>query len=426
MVRTARLQRVKHPLLILTLLFFISSASFSQSKKELEKKRSSLQKEIEQTGQEIEKTNKIKTGSQNQLTTLNKQIRRRAELIGVINTEIHTLDDQIGESNSNISGLQQKMNSLQKEYANTIRYAYRNRSSYDMMTFLFASADFNQAYKRMLFLRQYSEFRKRQREEIISTQTALNTKVNELEGKKNSKEKLLTTKEKEKQTLTADKQMQEKIISNMTKREKKLRSELRDKQKASEKLSRAIEAIIKKEMEAARKKAEELARRKKGSKPEAKKTATDASVFTSTPEMQKLSSSFAGNKGKLPWPVEQGIITGYYGKHQHPLWKDVYTNNNGIDISTAKNASARSIFQGKVSSVVSIPGAGKAVIIRHGEFLTVYSNLNEVFVKSGDEITTRQSLGSVITDGEEEKTELHLEIWKGSTRLDPADWIASR
>jgi septal ring factor EnvC (AmiA/AmiB activator) len=415
-----------HPVSILffALLFFSWSLSFSQSKKELEKKRSSLEKEIEQTGKQIEETKKIKTGSLNQLSTLNRQIQRREELIEVINSEIGSLDNRIDESNSNISGLQQKMDLLRKEYANTIRYAYRNRGMYDIMMFLFSSADFNQAYKRMLFLKQYAEFRKKQRDEIIRTQTTLANKVNELEDKKNSKEKLLTAKEREKQTLTADKQMQEKIVSNMSKREKKLRSDLKEKQKAAEKLSHAIEALIKKEMDEARKKAA-IASRKKGIKPETKKV-TDESVFASTPELQKLSAGFANNKGKLPWPVEKGIITGYYGRHQHPLWKDVYTNNNGIDISTVKDASARSIFDGKVSSIVSIPGAGRAVIIRHGEFLTVYSNLDEVFVKSGDIITTRQRIGSVITDGEEEKTELHLEIWRGSTRLDPADWIAAK
>jgi septal ring factor EnvC (AmiA/AmiB activator) len=410
--------------ILLFALLLLAIAAFSQSKKELEKKRSSLQKEIDETGKELEKTNKIKTGSLNQLSTLNKQIQKRAELIGVINTEITTLDGHIDESNSNITSLQQKMNSLKKEYANTIRYAYRNRSTSDMMMFLFSSADFYQAYKRMLFLQQYAEFRKKQRDEIMHTQNVLTDKIHDLEDKKTSKEKLLTTKEKEKRTLTEDKQMQEKIVSNMTKREKKLRSDLKDKQKAAEKLSRAIEALIKKEMEAARKKAE-LASRKKGVKPETKKV-TDSSVFTSTPELKKLSVGFENNKGRLPWPVEQGVITGYYGRHQHPLWKDVYTNNNGIDISTSKNASARCIFDGKVSSIVSIPGAGKAVIVRHGEFLTVYSNLSEVFVKTGDDIATRQRIGSVITDTEEEKTELHLEIWRGSIRLDPSDWIASR
>ncbi len=408
--------------ILLFLLLFMGVRSFSQSKKELEKKRSSLQKEIDEAGKELEKTNKIKTGSLNQLSTLNKQIQKRSELIGVINSEITTLDGHIDESNSNITSLQQKMSLLKKEYAGTIRYAYRNRSTSDMMMFLFSSADFYQAYKRMLFLQQYAAFRKKQRDEILRTQNVLTDKIHDLEDKKTSKEKLLTTKEKEKHTLTEEKQMQEKIVSNMTKREKKLRNDLKDKQKAAEKLSRAIEALIKKEMEAARKKAE-LASKKKGVKPETKKV-TDTSVFTSTPELKKLSAGFENNKGRLPWPVEQGVITGYYGRHQHPLWKDVYTNNNGIDISTSKNASARCIFDGKVSSIVSIPGAGKAIIIRHGEFLTVYSNLSEVFVKTGDDITTRQRIGSVITDTEEEKTELHLEIWRGSIRLDPSDWIA--
>ena len=423
MTRPGQIYMWKYAILWLALLL-VGTPSFSQSKKELEKKRSSLQKEIEDTGKELEKTNKIKTGSLNQLSTLNKQIKKRTELIGVINSEITTLDGRIDESNSNITTLQQKMNQLKQEYAGTIRYAYRNRSTSDIMMFLFSSADFYQAFKRVLFLRQYAEFRKKQRDEIVRTQNALTNNIHDLEDKKTSKEKLLTNKEKEKRTLTEDKQMQEKIVSNMTKREKKLRSDLKEKQKAAEKLSRAIEALIKKEMEAARKKAE-LASKKKGVKPEAKKV-TEASVFTSTPELKKLSVGFENNKGRLPWPVEQGVITGYYGRHQHPLWKDVYTNNNGIDISTSKNASARSIFDGKVSSIVSIPGAGKAVIIRHGEFLTVYSNLSEVFVKTGDDITTRQRIGSVITDTEEEKTELHLEIWRGSTRLDPSDWIASR
>jgi len=414
--------------ILFSALLLSSMSSFSQSKKELEKKKQSLQKEIDQTGKEIEETKKIKTGSLNQLSTLNKQIQKRAELIGVINSEIGSLDNRIDESNSNISSLQQKMNLLRQEYANTIRYAYRNRNTSDMMMFLFSSADFNQAYKRMLFLRQYAEFREKQRDEIIHTQTILGNTVNEREDKKTSKEKLLTAKEREKRALTEDKQMQEKIVSNMTKREKKLRNDLKEKQKAADKLSRAIEALIKKEMEAARKKAEIASRanRKKGvATPETKKT-TETSVFTSTPELKKLSSGFENNKGKLPWPVEQGIITGYYGRHQHPLWKDVYTNNNGIDISTAKNASARCIFEGKVSSIVSIPGAGKAVIIRHGDFLTVYSNLDEVYVKSGDDIATRQRIGSVITDSDEEKTDLHLEIWRGSTRLDPSDWIAPK
>jgi septal ring factor EnvC (AmiA/AmiB activator) len=244
----------------------------------------------------------------------------------------------------------------------------------------------------------------------------LANRVNILEDKKTSKEKLLSIQKQERKKLTDEKKMQEKIVSNMTLREKKLREELKEKQKSADKLNRAIEDLIRRETAAARKKATASGT----------KNTTSTSVFTLTPETKKLSSDFEGNKGILPWPVEQGIITGDYGRHQHPLWKDVYTNNNGIDISTSKNAEARSIFNGKVSSVFSIPGAGKAVIVRHGEFLTVYSNLENVFVKAGDNVSTRQRIGTVLTDSEEGKSELHLEIWKGNSRMDPEIWIARR
>lgn len=398
------------------LIAAIAFTASAQSKKELEKRKAELQKEIEQTGRQIDETKKIKTGSLNQLKALRKRIKAREELINVITSEINALDNQIDENNSDISSLGNKLNQMKKEYASTIRYAYKNRNAYDILVFLFSSADFNQAYKRMLFLRQYGEFRKKQRDEILHTQGVLTNKVNLLEDRKTSKEKLLGSQQQEKQKLNEEKKMQEKIVSNMTQREKKLRNELKEKQKAAEKLSRAIENLIRRETEAARKKATAA-----GAKPSA-----TASVFTLTPEARKLSSDFESNKGNLPWPVEQGIITGDYGKHQHPLWKDVYTNNNGIDISTNKSAEARCIFNGKVSSVFTIPGAGKAVIVRHGEFLTVYSNLATVFVKEGDNLSTKQRIGTIITDSEEGKTELHLEIWKGNSRQDPELWIARR
>ena len=403
----------------LCLLICLASVSFSsdaQSKKELEKRRQQLQKEIEQTEKKLDETKKIKTGSLSQLAAVRKRIRAREELINVISSEINSLDNEIVESNSDIGSLGQKLQQLKTEYAFTIRYAYRNRGSNDMLSFLFSSADFNQTYKRILFFRQYGEFRKKQRDEILKTQSALTNRVNILEDRKISKEKLLGIQQQEKKKLTDEKKMQEKIVSNMTLREKKLRNELKEKQKSADKLNRMIEDLIRKETAAARKKATASGAR----------STPNSSVFTLTPESKKLSSDFESNKGNLPWPVEQGIITGDYGRHQHPLWKDVHTNNNGIDISTGKNAETHCIFSGKVSSVFSIPGAGKAVIVRHGEFLTVYSNLENVFVKAGDNVSTRQRIGRVSTDSEEGKTELHLEIWKGNSRMNPENWIARR
>jgi septal ring factor EnvC (AmiA/AmiB activator) len=401
------------------LLFCLLSIPFSalaQSKKELERRRQQLQKEIEQTGRKIDEAKKIKTGSLSQLAALRKRIHAREELIGVITAEINSLDSEIDESNSDIGSLGKKVQLLRNEYAMTIEHAYKNRNYNDILAFIFSSSDFNQAYKRMLLLRQYAEFRTKQRDEILHTQAVLTNHVTVLEDKKTSKEKLLGIQQQERKKMTDEKKLQEKIVSNMTLREKKLRNELKEKQKSAEKLNRMIEDLIRKETETARKKATASGT----------KTTSTTSVFTLTPESKKLSSDFESNRGNLPWPVEQGVITGDYGKHQHPLWKDVYTNNNGIDISTNKNADARAIFSGKVSSVFSIPGAGKAVIIRHGEFLTVYSNLDNVFVKAGDNITTKQRVGSILTDSDEGKTELHLEIWKGNSRMDPEGWIARR
>ena len=394
----------------------VSFSAAAQSKKELEKRRTELQKEIELTGKKLDETKKIKTGSRSQLVNLKRRIHARAELINVVTSEINSLDSQIDENNSGIGSLGQKLERLKKEYASAVRYAYRNRNEYDMLMFLFSSSDFNQAYKRLLFLKQYKEFRKKQRGEIIQTQAVLADRVNVLEDRRTAKEKLLGMQEEEKQKLNGEKKLQEKIIGNMTLREKKLRNEMKEKQKSADKLNRAIEDVIRRETDAARKRAA-----KSGTK-----TPADASVFAMTPETKKLSSGFESNKGSLPWPVEQGIITGDYGRHQHPLWKDVYTNNNGIDIASNINAEARCIFNGKVSSVFEIPGAGKAVIIRHGEFLTVYSNLSEVFLKAGDNVTTRQRIGTIMTGSDEGKTELHLEIWKGNSRMDPESWIAGR
>jgi septal ring factor EnvC (AmiA/AmiB activator) len=205
-------------------------------------------------------------------------------------------------------------------------------------------------------------------------------------------------------------------MQNLTQREKKLRKDLAEKQIAKQKLDRAIENIIRKEIEAARKKATAAG----------KKNITNTNVFNLTPESQKLSNSFSGNHGNLPWPVESGTITETFGEHPHKELKGIMIKNNGVDIQTAKNSNARSVFDGTVSGVVNIPGSGKAVIIRHGEYLTVYSNLDNVSVKTGDKVTTKQRIGTVGQSSEGDRGEIHLEIWKGVNKLDPQGWIARR
>lgn len=386
-----------------------------QNKKDLEKKRAKLQKEIDETNRMLQATSRNKNRSMAELEALNKKIRVRKELILTINSEIDALGGQITETNMEIGSLERKMKELKENYANMIRYAYKNQNEYQRMMFIFASADFNQAYKRLKYLQQYSEQRKLQAQLILDTEQRLTGKRTELEDQKKDKTRLKVNQESQKKSLDKEKGEQEVMLTKLQQNEKKLTKQLAEKQAAKEKLDRALEAMIRKEIESAKKKATAAG----------KKNVTNSNVFTLTPEAQKLSSGFANNRGSLPWPVEQGTITGVFGDHPHPVLKGITVKSNGIDISTNKGSNARAIFQGEVTHVTTIAG-NKVVIVRHGEFLSVYSNLSEVFVSQGDKIATKQRIGAIHTNMEDSKTELHLEIWKGFNKLDPSVWLAKK
>lgn len=402
--------------LLLLWLLLLTIPAIPQSKKELERKKQQLQKEIDQTNKELNATAKSKKLTASQVDALKKKIKLRQQLIGTINSELDGLSNQITTTSGEITSLEHKMEQLRNEYANMVRFAQRNQGSYQRLMFIFASDDFNQAFKRLKYLQQYSDSRKRQAALIDSTQSQLSSRKSELEAKKNEKTSLRNQELQQKQELEKDKKEQDKVLANLQDREKKLKKQLAEKQKAKQRLDRAIDNLIRKEIEAAKKKATASG----------KKNVTNANVFSLTPESQKLSNSFAGNKGKLPWPVEKGNISSSFGEHPHPELKGIVVKNNGIDIRSTPNSQARSVFDGEVSGVITIPGSNSAVIIRHGEYLSVYSNLESVFVKKGDKVTTRQKIGQVYTDQAEGTTELHLEIWKGTTKLNPAPWLAGK
>ncbi|MBK9400241.1 MAG: peptidoglycan DD-metalloendopeptidase family protein [Bacteroidetes bacterium] len=406
----------KISILITVLLMMTGSVLVAQNKKELENKKAKLQKEIDFTNKQLKIVEKNKNATAEQLGALRKKIQLREALIGTINSEISVLGGEIASTGKEINNLEEQLQQLRNEYASMIRYAWKNRNVYQQLMFVFAANDFNQAYKRMKYLQQYGEYRRLQADQITNTQNQLNGKKTELEQRKEEKTSLRNTEQKQKSTLLKEKQDQDKLLKNLTDREKRLRKELADKQAAKQKLDRAIEKIIRKEIEAAKKKATAAG----------KKNVTNSNVFTLTPEAAKLSNSFSGNKGALPWPVEQGIITGTFGEHPHKEFKNIVIKNNGLDIQSAKGARARAIFEGTVSGIVSIPGAGKAVIIRHGDYLTVYSNMETVSVSSGDKVSTKQAIGTIGTSSEESRGEIHLEIWKNTSKLDPKVWLAKR
>lgn len=390
------------------LLFLLAGkSSFSQNKSALEKKKKALQKEINYTNKLLKETRKNKDHTLEELLNLKSKINARTNLIAAMNSEMRLINGEVTQSTTDIKVLEEELVRLKSEYAKIIYYAFKHRSTYDKMMFVFASKDINQAYKRLKYIQQYTEYRKGQAQEIINTQTSLKEKVTQLKKIKQEKSVLVSLEEQEAQKLAIEKSEQENIVEKLQGKEQELKDKLKKKQAAARKLQKAIQRIIEEEIRKAREAAKKNGKTSKG--------------FPMTPEAIKLSNSFAANKGKLPWPVLQGSITSRFGKHPHPVLKEITINNNGIDISTTKGSTARALFSGEVSSVAVIPGEGKVVMVRHGEYLSVYSYMTDVYVSKGDKITTKQELGKLVSDGS--KTKVHLEIWKGMTKLNPEYWI---
>lgn len=396
---------------VLCLLLISTGSSFAQkqSKKDLENQKKKIQKEIDYTNELLAETKKNKKRSLTELVALNKKIQQREELIANINSQIGLLDQQIKENNESINHLQNDLTKLKEEYAKMIYYAYKNQDAYSRLVFIFASKDFEQAYMRLKYLQQYSDYRHRQAEKITNTKKSLNEKVQELETKKSDKRVLLTGEESEKLNLTSEKGEKEQVFTQLQQQESKLKKDLEKKKKDAESLQQAIQRMLQRELEKAQKEAAA------DNKPKPQK-------LVLTPEALQLSNSFASNKAKLPWPVAKGIIYEHFGVHPHPLMPNIDVNNNGVDIATNSGSIARSVFDGEVRASGSL-GSGQYVLIRHGDFFTVYTNLKELYVKVGDKVTTKQNIGSILYDEDDNKTVLHFEIWKGQTKLDPENWI---
>ena len=393
-------------------LVLIASSGFAQTKKELEKKRAALDKQIKTTTALIEQARKEQRVTQEQLQLLESQIAAREQLINTMNGELRKVDQRIAEDVELVASLKQDMVKLKEEYARMLQFAYRNRSAYDRMSYLFAANSFQQAYRRSRYLAQIAEQRKRQAALIEETRSTIDARLTGLQVQREEKTKLMSEQQAERQRLSSDRNGQQSALTNLKKEE----GRLRDTQKKQESQRKELDAAIRKAIEA------EL---KPKPKPGAKPGAPAKLDLSMTPEAKELNTDFEKNKGKLPWPVEKGVITSRFGKQPHPVLPGITIENNGIDITTEKNASVRALFRGEVSSVIVIPGAGKAVIVSHGAYRTVYSNLREVSVAKGQKVETKQNVGTVLTD--ENGSVAHVELWKitadGLVKVDPGPWL---
>lgn len=401
---------------IILFALFLFFPAYSQDRGKLEKERKKLEQEIEYTKKLLKETSDNKQLTLNQLQTLRQQIQLREKVINNISKEMAMINEQLDETGIIIEALEKDLVELKKEYAGMLYNMYKNRSALNQLIFIFNAESFNDAFSRVRYLQQFGEFRKKQAQVIEETKATLERKREEQMGRKTDKQKLLETEQSQRQKLSEEMQETDRMVAQLKKQEKDLAADLEKKKQAADNLSKKIEEIIKREIEAAKKKAELEAAK-------TKTTATKTNVLSATPEAAKLSANFASNQGRLPWPVEKGVICESFGEHAHPVLKSIKIVNNGVDVCTNENAQVRSLFQGTVVTVMYNPGFQRAVMIRHGEYFTVYSNLKEVLVRSGDEVTVKQPLGLVYTDEKTSESKVHLELWKGTQKLNPALWI---
>ncbi|SFA48144.1 Septal ring factor EnvC, activator of murein hydrolases AmiA and AmiB [Pedobacter suwonensis] len=425
-------------LLFILFLSVLTTSAVAQTESQLRRKKEAIQREIEQLQKNLNKTANGKKLTIQQINTINAQIRLRQDKIGTINSEIKNLDNQISQNTNTVHTLQGQLGDLKKEYAGMIRFAQRNRNSYDKMMFIFASKDFNQAYKRIKYLQQFSQYRKKQAGYIESTKQDLDGKIKVLDKTLREKSDLLKEQEKERERLSKDKSKQAVELNKLSKDEKQFRQDISSRKKQQAQIDRAISAAIQRAIEEARRKAAEEARRKAAEEariaaakakaenkpapatpptPTAKAKST-SELLTATPETARLSAGFENNRGRLPWPVATGTITERFGLHK--LDQASYTND-GVDITTTDGAAVRAVFAGKVAAVQVMMGR-TVVLINHGEYFTVYQNLKSVSVSVGNSVDTKQTIGVVANTGDD--AVLKFQIRRGQAALNPEAWIS--
>ena len=419
--------------LFLSLLFTaIYAVSFAQTSTQLTRKKEALQREIELAQKNLTKTVNGKKLTLTQINVIRSQIRLRQEKISTINSQMKNLDNQITENTGKVHNLQNRLENLKKEYAGMIRFAQRNRNSYDKMMFIFAANDFNQAYKRIKYLQQFGQYRKKQAAYIQGTEKDLNNQIVVLDKDLKNKNSLLKEQVSEKTKLDKNRNEQSIVLNRLGKQERQFKQDIQKRKQQQAAIDREIRDAIKREIAAARKKAEDEEREaariaaikaKAENKPApavvATKVKTNSEILRATPEAAKLSAAFENNRGSLPAPVTNGYISTHFGVRK---FEQATINEEGVKYHTNEDASVRAVFNGKVTSVSVVAGR-YVVLIKHGEYFTVYYNLKSVSIGKGESVATKQNIGVVATsDG---VPELGFQISRGGvTFLNPEAWLS--
>ncbi|MCM1035331.1 MAG: peptidoglycan DD-metalloendopeptidase family protein [Paludibacter sp.] len=388
---------MKHYFCHILLLLLLSTSVVGQSVKELEKQRKQTLQQLENTGKMLKETKRNETATINKLNLLNRDIKTRKQLIANLGSEITALDEEMRQLCQQKDQLQAELEALKADYAELIRQTHYADIQKSPLLFVLAADNFNQMYQRIRYMQEFAAYRKTQVHLIEDKQTEIDNRNQLLQQNKQNKQDVLQVRKREQENLARDERKQQSMLSELKKKEKNLLAQQKKQQKKADELNRKIDRMIQKEV---------------------KQTAS-----TLTKEQQLIAGGFEKNKGRLPWPTEKGFISGQFGVQAHPTLAHVTVNNRGIYIQTTAGATARAVYEGEVSAVFVSDGQN-VVIIKHGNYRTVYSNLTALYVKNGDKVAAKQKIGKIYTDPDNDnKTELFFQIRKNTDVINPSLWL---
>lgn len=390
--------------------FILTLCINAQSVDELQKRKERAMKNLEMTSNLISETKETTAKTMTKVNLLSAEIKERKVVINSLNAEINGINQQLSRLRSEAMAKQKALEAIKKEYAALMYHQYYKKGNFDKFMFVLSADNFAESYRRYRYVQQYSEYCRKKAVEIEEAKKELNAKLEEVEAVRLKRLEVLNNRKQENSKLQSEKNRHSVMVSKLKRKEKDLRKELKKQQKVADQLNAQIERKI----------AEESRKAEKKSIQQGKKV---SDVLTK--EEKLVSGNFEKNQGRLPWPVEKGIVVGSFGIQQHPVLERVTTNNKGIYIQCPSGSNARSVFEGEVTQCFSIPGSNNAVIIKHGLYRTVYANLTQVNVKVGDKVSLKQTIGKIYSDPDEDnKTVLYFQVWKDKSINNPENWLA--
>jgi septal ring factor EnvC (AmiA/AmiB activator) len=369
----------------------------AQNLKELQAQQKKYAEELENTGKMISQTKQNEKATENKLNLIGQDIRTRKKLINSINQELVALDKEQNRLQNEQSRLQVELDSLKRDYANLVQLTHYADMQQSPLLFLLSAKDFNQLFRRIRYMREFAAYRQEQVERIESIKADIQIQTNLIQDNRKEKDSALKTQQRERDQLARNERKQKAMLQDLKKKEKELIAKQKQQQKKIDELNKQIEKAIAKQVD----RKQQL-----------------------TKEQELIAGGFAANKGRLPWPVEKGFISGHYGKHQHPVYENVTINNKGVYIQTTAGSNARAVYEGEVTTCM-VMGSTYAIIVQHGNYRTVYTGIQTPAVKPGDKIQAKQNIGKIASNSDDDnKTELQFQVWEDRTLLNPELWLA--